>query len=751
MNPHQLLTDRRISNAVRPAIEMLEERLCLSTSEVALPVVSANTATLRNGTLLVQGSNKSDTIKLSLAVEDHGLLQVDINGKMAGRFSLTDVNFVRTYGLGGSDMMTVDEGEGPITKRVYMFGGNGNDTMITGSGDDFVIGGKGDDLAETGDGNDYIEGNAGDDRLMAGSGRDTVNGGPGSDVINTGSGKDKVISQTKNQQVDVSGAIVATAATKLHYSGTQVTKRQGKRGRPAAFNGTVVGLTPQQIRKAYDFGDLSDPNFTNRGAGQTIAVVVPFHAPTALDDLNVFSSQFGLPAVSSKMFKYVYATGNQPAADRRWATEQALDVQWVHAIAPAAKILLVEADSDLTSDLFRAVAAASKALQPTGGVIAMTFEAPEGFTDRQFDAEFRTTFTDNVSLVAPAGDFPGEISHPGVDEEVLSVGGTTLTVDGAGNRVDESVWQNTGGGVSQVFDRPGYQNGLQIDGAGIGDTRVVPDVAFDADPASGVAVYSGTRTASGDTGWMSVGGTSVGAPAWAGLVTLANEKRAANGLELIGNGQLNNYIYGIARKYGDTTFNDIINGDNLAHQATVGFDAASGWGTPQATNLIDQLSIAESKNRVSSRVNLHFIWEGDLRKDLLFPLVDNVQAVINYTGSGTAKIAPQAADLLFDQGRTTDPVTGAPLTPPADQIDFGALGMDRIGNTIIGRGVATVVTADGYVANMVIRFEGRMFRVNGQDKITGKMYAISHHGVVLKQGQDAMFVGEFNSPGDSNP
>jgi len=317
MNPHQLLTDRRISNAVRPAIEMLEERLCLSTSEAALPVVSANTATLRNGTLLVQGSNKSDTIRMSLAVEDHGLLQVDINGKLAGRFSLADVKFVRTYGLGGSDMMTVDEAEGPITTRVYMFGGNGNDTIMTGSGDDFVIGGKGDDVAETGDGNDYIEGNAGNDRLMAGNGRDTINGGPGLDVINTGAGKDKVISQTKNQQVDVSGAVVATAAAKLHYEGTQVTKRRGKRGRPAAFNGTVVGLTPQQIRTAYNFGDLSDPNFTNRGAGQTIAVVVPFHAPTALDDLNVFSAQFGLPAVSKKMFKYVYATGNQPAADRQ--------------------------------------------------------------------------------------------------------------------------------------------------------------------------------------------------------------------------------------------------------------------------------------------------------------------------------------------------------------------------------------------------------------------------------------------------
>lgn len=749
MNPHPLLTDRRISNAAKPAIESLERRLFLSTSEASLPVISANTGTLRNGTLLVQGSAKGDTIVMSLAHENHGLLRVDINGKLAGKFALADVKWVRTYGLGGSDSMIVDESEGIIKTRVYMFGGNGNDTITTGSGDDFVIGGKGNDLIQTGDGNDYLEGNAGDDRLLSGTGADTVNGGPGADIINTGTGRDKVVNQTKSQYVDASSASIANPSTKLHYDGTQVTKRRGARGRPAAFNATVVGLTPQQIRTAYDFGDLSDPNFLNRGAGQTIAVVLPYHAPTALEDLNIFSAQFGLPAVSTKMFKYVYASGNQPSADRRWATEQALDVQWVHAIAPAAKIVLVEADTDLTADLFNAMAKATKALQPTGGVVTMTFEAPEFFTGRQFDEEFRTLFTDNVSMVAAAGDFPGEVSHPGVDEEVLSVGGTSLVIDGAGNRVDESVWNSTGGGVSQIFDRPGYQNGLLVDGAGIGDTRVVPDVAFDADPLSGVAVYSGTRTASGDTGWASVGGTSIGAPAWGGLVALANEKRAATGLPIIGNGQLNNYIYGIARKYGDTTFNDIINGDNIAHAATVGYDAASGWGTPQATNLIDQLAVANSQNPVSSRVNLHFIWEANLRKDLLIPLPDNVPAVINYTGEGTAKLAPNAADLLFDQGQR-DPLTGQ-LPILADQIDFGAMNMDRIGNTVVGRGVATVITADGYSANFVIRYEGRVFRINGQDKITGTITAISHRGKVLKQGQNAVLTGEFNSPGDATP
>jgi len=751
MKPHLLPADRRIFNAVKPAIEALEQRTMLSV-DTPLPVVTPNSATLRNGTLLVQGSNKGDDIVMSLSPTDHGMLEVNINGKLAGRFGVGSVKYIRAYGLGGSDRITVDESEDIITTRVYMFGGNGNDSLISGSGDDFLIGGKGDDLLSSNDGRDYIEGNAGNDRIIAGAGIDTVNGGPGADVINTGAGKDKVVDATKYQQVDTNTALMATANAKVHYTGTQVTKRTGVKGRPAAFNGTVIGLTPQQIYQAYDFGDLASKHFPNRGAGQTIAVVVPFHAPTALSDLNTFSAQFGLPAVSSKMFKYVYASGVQPSADRRWATEQALDVQWAHAIAPAAKILLVEADTDLTADLYNAVAKAAKALQPTGGVISMTFEAPENFIGRQFDNLFRTGLTANVSLVAAAGDFPSEVSHPGVNEEVLSVGGTSLQVDGAGNRIDESAWSNSGGGVSQIFDRPDYQNGLVVDGAAIGDTRVVPDVSFDADPTTGaVAVFTSNRNSNGDTGWIAAGGTSIGAPVWAGLVTLANEKRVANGLDVIGNGQLNNYIYGIARKFGDTTFNDIINGDNGFHQAAVGYDAASGWGTPIAQPLIDQLAIAQSKNRVSSRVNLHFLWEADFRKDLFFPLTSSVAAVVNYTGEGTAKLAPNGADLLFDQGRGPDPNTGVPEPAPSDQIDFGALDLDRIGNTIVGRGAADVITADGYAANLVIRFEGRIFRVNGTDKITGKMYAISHHGVILKQGQNAVLVGEFNSPGDSSP
>jgi hypothetical protein len=360
-------------------------------------------------------------------------------------------------------------------------------------------------------------------------------------------------------------------------------------------------------------------------------------------------------------------------------------------------------------------------------------------------------FTDNVSLIAPAGDNAGEVLHPGVDEEVLSVGGTSLQVDADGNRIDETVWCNTGGGISSVFDRPGYQDGLLVDGAGIGDNRVVPDVAFDADPSTGVAVFSSTKTASGNTGWLQLGGTSVGVPAWAGLVTLANQQRVANGYEVLGNGQLNNYIYGIARKYGDSTFNDIVTGDNGDHFATVSYDAVSGWGTPKATNLINRLGIAQAKNRVSSRVNLHFIWKGNLRKDILFPLVDNVQAVINYAGDGTAKIRPNDTDLLFEQGFGPDPVSGLPPVAPADQIDFEATGMDRIGNTIIGRGFVTAITADGYAATILVRYEGRIFRVNGTDKITGKIYGISHHGKILKQGQDAIFTGEFSSPGDAHP
>jgi hypothetical protein len=377
----------------------------------------------------------------------------------------------------------------------------------------------------------------------------------------------------------------------------------------------------------------------------------------------------------------------------------------------------------------------------------MSLGHDENFLDPSFTDVFRNQDAGNVSYIAASGDTGGQISAPAVDSEVLSVGGTFLTVDADGNRIAEEAWVEGGGGTSQVFDRPDYQDNLDLQGAAIGDFRVVPDVAYNADPASGVAVYSTTRDTSGNTGWSQVGGTSAGSPQWSGLVALVNEKRLQKGLDMLGSGQINNFVYGIARKYTNTVFHDITTGNNTLHPATPGFDQATGWGTPIATPLIERLSSEVPRSsRVSERNRVHFEWQANFAKSLLFGLPGN--AVTNYEGIGTAIWDPQNVDFRMQQG-FPDKNTG--LFPIfLDQIDFDARGLERIGNTIDGLGLVQVLTQDGFPATLTVRFIGRIFRANGEDKITGEFFAVSARGKRLRVGEDPVLSGVFSSEGDSD-
>jgi hypothetical protein len=741
--------DPRVAQAARPVFDALEPRRLMSVAADLPLVVAENTATLRNTTLLVQGSQRADDIQIKVEeVDDAFVLRVDINNKLAGHFSLADVKIIRGYGLGGSDKVVVSDLGGPIEARVYLLGGNGNDSLTSSLSNDTLIGGKGDDLLQSGAGNDWVDGGAQDDRILAGDGKDTVTGGPGADVINTGRGKDRVVGAGSDDQVDTGQAALQGPSRAGGDTGLVIKRRRDPSARANAFNGSVVGLTPQQVREAYQFGDLNDPAYTNRGQGQTIAIVVAYHYSTALNDVNVFSEEFGLPKMTTKTLRTIYASGTRPDTNRAWSAEAALDIQWAHAIAPAAKIIVVEADTNANVDLYRGIGRATKALQPNGGVVAMSFGSAESSLDATQVAYFQNHQTDNVSFVASAGNTGGVVNAPGVDPGVLSVGGTTLTVDADGNRLDETAWMDGGGGTSTVFPRPYYQNNLIVDAVDIGDFRVVPDVAYVGDPTTGVAVYNTTPNASGNTGWDSFGGTSVGAPQWAGLVALANQKRVKGGLDLIGNGQLNNFVYGIARKFYDQTFNDITTGDNTLHPATESFDQATGWGTPKAQALINKLAVANSDAPVSTTERLRFKWEASFIKDNTIAQVFN--SVVNLRGTGTARLRPDSADLRFQQDLVTDrPSGGLVVGPDANQIDITALDLERIGTQVVGRGAASVLTFDGYGAFLTVKFVGRVYRQGGVDHVKGTFFAISARGKILKVGQDPVLTGRFVTRGDN--
>lgn len=328
-------------------------------------------------------------------------------------------------------------------------------------------------------------------------------------------------------------------------------------------------LSPALIRHAYGFDQLSLD-----GTGQTIAIIDAYDNPTIVSDLSTFDAQFGLPAPPS--FTKAIPQG-LPAYDSLWASEIALDVEWAHAIAPGAKILLVEAKSSSNNDLLSAVDYAYKQ-----GVsqITMSWGGYESILATNYDSHFKHP---GVTFLASSGDNGAQVQYPASSPYVTGVGGTSLQVDTSGNRLGESAWGGSGGGTSTVESSPSFQAGFAPRTG-----RGVADVAYNADPGSGYSVYVGG-------GWYQYGGTSAGAPQWAGLMALVNQGRVAAHKKPIGSGLTfgtNTALYALAGSGRYTNANgdfyDITAGSN-GYSATVGYDVPTGLGAPVANKLVADL------------------------------------------------------------------------------------------------------------------------------------------------------------------
>ena len=262
------------------------------------------------------------------------------------------------------------------------------------------------------------------------------------------------------------------------------------------------------------------------GAGQTVAVVDAYGNPNIVDDVNAFSSQFGLTQTcsgdtDSDCF-HLTVTEADPAADYGtadpdWGLETSMDVEWIHAVAPQASVVLVEAATGSFSSLFHAVTVASK-VRPDA--ISMSWGIPEEFTDETYYDHF-CQITDSLCVVS-TGDYGHPGSYPAYNPSVLAVGGTTLNLTADGGVSSEVAWSGSGGGQSFVEPTPGYQAGVESGGRGI------PDISYDADPATGVAVYD-SYSFEGQSGWFQVGGTSLGAPSWSAILASADQVRGAAG------------------------------------------------------------------------------------------------------------------------------------------------------------------------------------------------------------------------------
>jgi hypothetical protein len=386
----------------------------------------------------------------------------------------------------------------------------------------------------------------------------------------------------------------------------------------AAANVTTVpanAFTPAQIRHAYGFDAVTLPGgITGDGSGQTVAIVDAYNDANIKADLDVFDKQFSTSLGSSTpTFYTTYGAASSfltvvnqsggtslPQSDPsgNWQLEESLDVEWVHVVAPNAKILLVEASSASLSNLFAAVGYAAQ----HAAVVSMSWGSNEMKSEAGNDSVFSKY--PNVTFFAASGDTAAVPIYPAVSPYVVGVGGTDLTLDSSSNYSSESAWADSGGGTSKYESQPSYQKGVITS-----TKRTSPDVAYDANvtQTTGLAVYDSVTYYPyypfpflSQSGWFQVGGTSAGSPQWAGLLTIADQGRTASQGNLGSTGTLAElYSLGSGSTYTNY-FNDVTTGSAGANSAGTGYDLATGFGSPKANALINALVSASATASITT-------------------------------------------------------------------------------------------------------------------------------------------------------
>ncbi|HLH61340.1 MAG TPA: S53 family peptidase [Ktedonobacteraceae bacterium] len=332
----------------------------------------------------------------------------------------------------------------------------------------------------------------------------------------------------------------------------------------------VSGFSPQQLSTAYAISKISKKD---GGKGVTVAIDDACGNSHVQADLNAYDKQFGLKNTTVKI---VQPEGTPCSDPGGWGVETDLDVQMVHAFAPKAKIVLEEARSASFSDLLNA---AKDAYTKQGAtIVSMSFGGSEfsGETGSSADGIFSAGNSMGVSFTASSGDSGCGAQYPAASPFVTSVGGTSLFINQDGSYKSESAWNGSGGGTSAFESRPSYQNGFNSN-----SKRGIPDVAMVADPNTGVAMYDSDLG-----GFIVVGGTSVAAPLWAGVLARVNQKRAHSMQNA------DNELYNVASnssKYA-TDYHDITSGSSGGIcSAKKGYDFVTGLGTEVGNALVPDL------------------------------------------------------------------------------------------------------------------------------------------------------------------
>lgn len=415
---------------------------------------------------------------------------------------------------------------------------------------------------------------------------------------------------------------LATAAPHIRVGGLA---RSGAGSAPTDAECRALGYgpcySPQEMRTAYGLNNLIDAGMV--GSGQTIVLIESYGSPTVAADLQTFDQDYGLPDPPS--LTVISPLGTVPfdpndSGQVGWAFETTLDVQWAHAIAPGAAIVVMTSpvnETEGVQGMPEFLALEKYALDHhLGKIISQSWGATE---NTLFDAAGRKVLDDfsdfyerarseRVTVFASTGDsgssnveldgvtvypFP-TVGFPASSPLVTAVGGTSLYADTSGHYQSETVWDEValgggagGGGISQVFREPGYQRETlpgHVQGQ-LDHNRGIPDISYNADPYTPILIYVGFL-GSANAGYYFIGGTSEGSPQWAGIAADLNQYA---GRPL---GFLNPALYSIG---GSGHFRDIgrdikvgNNGYNgvPGYAATPGWDPASGWGTPDLEKIM---------------------------------------------------------------------------------------------------------------------------------------------------------------------
>lgn len=343
---------------------------------------------------------------------------------------------------------------------------------------------------------------------------------------------------------------------------------------------TAYGYTPAQIESAYGMGSLAAQGIT--GAGQTIALIeLDTFRPS---DVQRFDSASGLPAPVIQQF---YTGGKRFKLAN--AGETTLDLEWAHALAPAATLQVFyikgkQSNKAGWKSLAQALTLTGKKGAKTVSISFGSCRPSTGY--KATEKALAKLLKQDVSVFVSSGDdgaLPGPISdcgrrlgvaYPASDPSVVAVGGTSLSLNLDNTIANETAWGRSGGGKGSPLLHPLWQVIAQLPHP---KYRWAPDVAFLADPRTGVAIYNKGR-------WQTAGGTSLGAPAWAAIWSLVRESAQKTGASLEPAPQT---LYSVANSPAySQAFHDITSGGNGFYQASAGWDPVTGWGTPDVAGLI---------------------------------------------------------------------------------------------------------------------------------------------------------------------